>query len=304
MPVPVSDRGSNKNELIEHAAEVLGSSKHRQRVFEAIYKGKAQVKTVPSLITATGLPHRRVLDAGKRLATQDLVEQVKIDTTTAYRKIDFFQTHRDRILRLAKDPKARSELPTKRRPAGASVVGERLRLDVRLRVPKSARARLVTVDDIPQFKLVRKVPKDRGATILSETQFKQGLANILGERGRFTDWGGESRDLSSTRLMLEGRRRAVAFALKGPGTKGRLTPGKMGKNGDQIQRLLRCPAEVFFVQYWAEIDDSVLEQLESLAKLKAYLNSAPIWYGIIDGCDSTRLIEAYPSKFYPPKGKA
>src|SRR6266852_1195312 len=38
-----------------------------------------------------------------------------------------------------------------------------------------------------------------------------------------------------------------------PATTGPLVPGKMGKNGDQIQRLFGSPAQVFFVQYEEEI---------------------------------------------------
>ena len=82
-----------------------------------------------------------------------------------------------------------------------------------------------------------------------------------------------------------------------PGVKGKLTPGKMGKNGDQIQRLVTCPADVFIVQYWHVIDDSVLEQLEKLCQAKSFLEDREIWYGIIDGQDSNRLMEAYPKAF-------
>ena len=120
---------------------------------------------------------------------------------------------------------------------------------------------------------------------------------ILNERGSFQDWGGELRNLSSTRLRIKGKRRAAAFAFKGPGKTGRLTPGKMGKHGDQIQRLAKCPAEVFVIQYWAEIDDSVLAQLEQLIQLKSFLESRQLWYGIVDGQDSARLIQAYPKQF-------
>ena len=63
----------------------------------------------------------------------------------------------------------------------------------------------------------------------------------------------DDRTLSSTRLRIEGERRAAAFAFKGPGKTGRLTPRKMGKNGDQIQRLSKCPAEVFLIQYWVDM---------------------------------------------------
>ncbi len=128
-------------------------------------------------------------------------------------------------------------------------------------------------------------------------QFKNGVAAILGEQGPFKDWGGESRDLSSTRVRLGGKRRIAAFAFKGPGQTGKLTPGKMGKNGDQIQRLVRCPAEIFIVQYWAQIDDSVIEQLKALVTLKSYLEDEQLWWGVIDGNDSARLIAAYPKKF-------
>ena len=107
----------------------------------------------------------------------------------------------------------------------------------------------------------------------------------------------DDRTLSSTRLRIEGERRAAAFAFKGPGKTGRLTPRKMGKNGDQIQRLSKCPAEVFLIQYWVDIDDSVLEQIEKLVQLKAYLESRKLWYGVIDGHDSARLIRAYPKAF-------
>src|SRR6185312_1730126 len=92
---------------------------------------------------------------------------------------------------------------------------------------------------------------------MGEAKFKGGIASILGERDSFSDWGGESRDLSSTRVWIGGRRRVAAFAFKGPGMTGRLTPGKMGKNGDQIQRLFGAPAEVFLVQYGGRVLQSV-----------------------------------------------
>ena len=72
----------------------------------------------------------------------------------------------------------------------------------------------------------------------------------------------------------------------------------MGKNGDQIQRLvLKCPAAVFLVQDRGQIDDAVLEQLENFARYKSYMEDRPIRYGIIDGIDSTRIITAYAKAF-------
>lgn len=293
MAAPVADRSSNKNEQIVHAAEVIGRSDHRARVFRAVYEGKKRTKTVLDLMAATGLIRTRVLDAGKALASNDLVEQTKADGVTAYEKVEFIQRYRDKILRFARNKRLREAVPTKR--SGRASVET---VSVAIKIPRSKLAAIhVTVDGIDSFEKVRTVPLAEAFIRMPERTFKEGTARILGERSSFSDWGGELRDLSSTRLRVDGKRCAAALAFKGPGTSGRLTPAKCGKNGDQIQRLLRCPAEVFLMQYWGEIDDSVLEQLEKLTTLKAYLENRRLWYGIIDGQDSARLIRAYKSCF-------
>jgi hypothetical protein len=296
MSTPVADRSSNKNEQIVHAAEVIGRSAHRRRIFTEIYTGKAKIKTVPFLMKRTGLPRTRVLDAGKALSQADIVTQIKVNGVTAYEKIDFIQPLRARILR-AKDPRKRDAIPTKRNSSGAGAKST-LKITTTVRIQKKRnKATLVTVDDFDSFKKVRPVPHGLDYVKMGETAFKTGVSRILGERGPFNDWGGEQRDLSSSHVRLNGHRRVTAIAFKGPGTSGRLTPGKMGKNGDQIQRLVRCPAEVFLVQYWGGIDDAVLEQLQDLVRLKAYFEDRSLWYGIIDGDDSARLIQAYPADF-------
>lgn len=292
MATPVADRSSNKNEQIVHAAEVIGGSRHRHAVFKAIYTGKTRTKSILALMKALpGMPRTRILDAGKALADNDLVSQTKVDGVTAYAKIEFMQRYRNKILSAATNKKKRESIPTRRSAARVSTV-------VTFKIPKTKNlAHSVTVDDVESFKMVRRVPDGLNYVKMAETKFKNGVAKILGERGSFQDWGGELRDLSSTRLRIAGKRLRAAFAFKGPGKSGRLTPGKMGKHGDQIQRLARCPADVFFVQYWAEIDDSVMEQLEQLMRAKSYLESRRVWYGVIDGQDSARLIEAYAKQF-------
>lgn len=295
MALPVSDRSSNKNEQIDHAAEVLGRSEQRISVFKEVYTGKQKIKTVEQLAHSTKLSQKRVLECGKKLATQEIVEQVKVNKKTAYKKIDFFQQHRNKIIRYASNPKERDGLPTKRRP---EIRLGRQNVNISLPVQK-IKVIKITIDDIKSFKEVRKIKdKNLGYTNISEKRFKKGVAKILGERGDFNDWGGENHDLTSTRLYIKNTRKTAAFAFKGPGTKGKLTPGKMGKNGDQIQRLAKCKAaDVIMVQYWGQIDDSVIEQLGDLVKTKSYMEDRTIWYGIIDGEDSTRLIKAYPKEF-------
>lgn len=103
--------------------------------------------------------------------------------------------------------------------------------------------------------------------------------------------------LYTSRIRLAGRRRTVAFAFKGPGKRVVLMPGKTGKNGDQIQRLIRSPAEIFIMQYWSQVGDAVYQQLGLLSQGKASVENRQIWYGVINGQDSARLIKAYPLAF-------
>ena len=158
---------------------------------------------------------------------------------------------------------------------------------------------MITVDEIDTFRKVRHVKANTHPNPMPEARFKRGIQRILGERGRFKDWGGERNDLLTTRLVLKGKRRAAAFAFKGPGLRGILTPGRMGKNGDQIHRLFNSAAEVFLVQYWNQIAESVLEQMEEFAKAKSVSDGKEIFFGVIDGQDSNRIITAYPKSFIP-----
>src|SRR5690606_15400058 len=104
---------------------------------------------------------------------------------------------------------------------------------------------------------------------LAEIKIKKGLQKILKEKGRFQDWGGESNDLFSTRIVLKRNRLPAAFALKGKGTHGELKPKGMGKNGDQVGRLFGSPAQVYLVVYPGLVHESVLAQMQAFAFGKA-----------------------------------
>jgi hypothetical protein len=80
-------------------------------------------------------------------------------------------------------------------------------------------------------------------------------------------------------------------------TSGILTPGKLGKNGDQIQRLFLSPAEIFIVQYHSQIGQSVIEQMKAFATINSVREGKRAWYGIIDGDDTNRLLAANPRSF-------
>jgi hypothetical protein len=293
MPVPVVDLSSNANENMHHAATVLGKSRDRRLVFDAIYTGKRRIKSVAQISKSTGLTPKRVLEEGRRLAVDQIVNQVKHDGKVAYEKIDFFHHHKKRIRALAESKDKLAALETKRNPR--SKPGSTITVQLSRATSKTE---LITVDDVSSFRAAWDI--DTNADLpasVSEARFKRGIQRVLGEPGEFNDWGGEPNDLFTTRVRLRARRVSAAFAFKGHGTKGKLTPAKLGKNGDQIQRLFEAPAQVFFIQYHGQIAQSVLQQMAMLAVAKSVMSGLPIWYGIFDGQDSNRIYTAYRSLF-------
>ena len=72
-----------------------------------------------------------------------------------------------------------------------------------------------------------------------------------------------------------------------------LIPKKMGKNGDQIQRLFRSPAQIFLIQYNGQIAESVLEQMKEFSIAKSAKENQKIFFGEIDGDDTAKLFQAY-----------
>jgi hypothetical protein len=293
LTIETSDVRSCSNEQIVHAAQVIGMSHFRRVVFKEIHRGKKRIKTVDEIVSKTGLKRINVLKAANYLSNNRIITKTKINGKLAYERDDFYFQNKRKILRLAGNKKALERYPTKRTPKLSETI-------IRLTVNKnSINIEQITVDDIDSFSEVRKIeldPNTKNVPILEEV-FQQGLQKILGETGTFKDWGGETDDLFSTRLILKDKRMYVAFGLKGRGTKGKLTPKKMGDQGDQIQRLFRSPAEVFIVQYWAQISETILEQMKMFATAKSALEGKKIYYGIIDGQDTLRLMKVYKDSF-------
>lgn len=293
MAIPVvSDPRSNPNDQIAYIAKVLGRAKERTAVFVAIHTGKKNVKSATEIAKVTKLKRKRVLEEGVKLVHKQIVKQHKLsDGDIGYERDAFSYAHKAKIVARAGSPKKLEKFPTK-----YSVKIAPVRLNVP--VAKSAiQTAIITVDAIDSFakaKKIRSVPPLSG---MSETHFKHGVQRIVGETGIFKDWGGETSDLWTTRVRLKGKRVAAAFAFKGPGTKGLLTPGRLGKNGDQILRLFREEADVFLVQYVGQIAPTVLQMMAPLAQMKSITTGHKIYYGLIDGNDSARIVAAYPRAF-------
>jgi hypothetical protein len=292
MANDVTDKYSNFNDNLAHAAKVL-NSKHRREVFRAIYYGKKAIKTQDELRKATGLSPIRILQETGALFANDMVGREKLKGRYVFSKIRFYSQHKRAVLRLAENKKKLAALPTKVNPLGRAR-GK----TVTIRVPsKSFRLSLITVDDIDSFSKVKRVSHGQAVRPIAEDRFKQGVKRILGQRGKFTDWGGEKNDLFTTNVRLNGKRLPSAFAFKGKGKRGILKPKDFGKNGDQIHRLFQSDARLFMLQYWNQLDQSVLEQMRSFAIAKSAMTGDKIYFGIIDGDDTQRLKLAYLKQF-------
>ena len=288
-PQSVSDFLSNVNDQLAAAAKIVGRSKHRQAIFEIIYRGPKQTKTIEEIRGKTHLSQTHVLKEGGKMAGT-LIEKVP----GGYKKRKEFATRYKEILSLARNKKKLANLPTKTSRSANSV-------RVSVTFPNSARnARQVTVDEIASFSKVSGVKGANNRTKrprrLAEKIIKRAFVRIIGEKGSFKDWGGERSDLYSTRIRLRSSRIAAAIAFKGKGTSGKLVPSKMGKNGDQINRLFNEPAQVFLVVYWGQIDSSIISQMQAFA-MGIAMTGRKVHYGVVDGTDLIRIIAAYKQHF-------
>lgn len=118
MAISVTDAFSNRDAHVQEAVSILGTSGHRWAIFEAVYKGKKQRKSVEEIALATGLTSKQVLNVGGPIARGGLFLQDGRNPTF-YVKISAITHIRNRIVagkngskRLAKAPPT----PVSRRP--------------------------------------------------------------------------------------------------------------------------------------------------------------------------------------------
>ncbi|NET46761.1 hypothetical protein [Okeania sp. SIO2B3] len=150
------------------------------------------------------------------------------------------------------------------------------------------------IEDFDEFSKIKEqnMPKDfEEMKHIKENVFKVALGKILSESIP-KDWGGETSDFITSHLHYQGRRLRAAFLLKGPAKFNPMTFKHLGKNGDQIVRLAKEPADVLIVQHCHDITSSVIETL----KVFATQPSNPRYYCFLDGRESLRLLEAYDLK--------
>jgi hypothetical protein len=164
-------------------------------------------------------------------------------------------------------------------------------------LPMEAR---IYVEDIDSFAKVRDVNPSvvagalrAGRIELSEDYVQMALEQILDVPFHRRDWGGETNDLYTTNVIVNGRRTATAFARKGRGCKSReLTISDCGKNGDQLVRLVESPAQLFVVQYVGPVADAVVKDLAGKIEERRGRGKA-CCFCVMDGQDTARLLRAY-----------
>jgi hypothetical protein len=126
---------------------------------------------------------------------------------------------------------------------------------------------------------------------LLEQTVKLLIARILGEPYVPKDWGGETDDLFTPRVTLKGRSASASFALKGPGAAKTLHPNQLDKRGDQVDRMLAQPADLYVVAHTGSVSTSIRRQLNDGITARHGHRRAlgSIW----DGSDLARLFIAH-----------
>jgi len=147
------------------------------------------------------------------------------------------------------------------------------------------------VEDIDEFKKVKDISIPEDFSIMKkipENTVKKALAKIIKEN-TIKDWGGETSDLFTSHLHLNGKRLNAAFLLKGPAKFHPMGLNHLGKNNDQIVRLSKEPPDLLIVQHSHDITQPVRETLRAFAVQPGN----PRRYCLIDGRDTLRILKAY-----------
>jgi hypothetical protein len=290
---------ATSEETIQKIATELSTSDRKYRVFEAIYSGGNKPKDAVALAATTSLSEMAVLQLATPMADQQYFETLKHEGRIAFKKYRHINAVKHKILRLAKNPAQLKKHVSTRTPRSTVLI----QVDSRKRTEISVRE--VFIDDVEEFSDVQDLkPVDLPTltpTRLPEKIFKYGVASVLGNVGKFQDWGGEKNDLYSSNVTIGGRRVSTAFAFKGPATAPPLTIAKLGKNGDQIPRLFSTTAEAFFVQFEGDIEEAVKSEMLTHAIRKSHETGKEILYGLIAREDSHRLRVRYESHFTEDK---
>jgi hypothetical protein len=144
------------------------------------------------------------------------------------------------------------------------------------------------IDQFARIANKRATSGDRAAVAaMPERGVKTAFAEIIGEPFITPDWGGETSDLSTSRLTMAGTPLSADFAFKGPGLKGTLQISGMGKNGDQALRLAHESVDLYVVQHHGPIAAAVKNLMSALARTHQRR------FMVIDGETTATILREY-----------
>ena len=149
---------SDDPDQIENCVASIGKSAQRLSVFEAIYYGQRQKKTVKMLMDTTELSERQVRAAVVYLCDHHMCHVEGRGEETQIYKDEFCRKYRDKIVRAARNPAYRENLPTKRpkkTSGNRSVVAA-----LPMRAPRVRRARKQSKNELTVAFLTTNPDKD------------------------------------------------------------------------------------------------------------------------------------------------
>lgn len=128
-----------------------------------------------------------------------------------------------------------------------------------------------------------------------EKTIKREFAEIIGESFVPKDWGGETEDLFTSRMLLNGQRVPTSIIFNGPGkvkaTQTRLSD--LGARGDQLVRMIRVsPSKLYILQSVKPIAHEIIETFEAHIK-DLRTKGQHCYYCVIDGQDTATILDAY-----------
>lgn len=174
----------------------------------------------------------------------------------------------------------------------ANIVERKDELSAARRWARYLELHIEQIDSFSQTRGTRRSSSKKALAALKdipEKAIKEAFAEIIGEAIVPKDWGGETSDLFSSGVFVEGQRVSAAFAFKGPAKFHPMTMADLGKNGDQINRLYEEPAELLILQHCHNITTPVRKMMRAFAQQMGN----PRTYCVIDGFDTLRLLTAY-----------
>lgn len=163
-------------------------------------------------------------------------------------------------------------------------------------------AKRLFIQSIDSFSKARNVNSEQvrgqvhnGFLDLPEQRIKEAFLQIIGQSYIPNDWGGESEDIYSSFILLNGERVQTSIVLKGNGTvRGNETHlGDLGANGDQLERMMRTgSSKLYIIQSVKPIGQDIINSAEAFIDQQRSRGNH-CYYCAVDGQDTAMLMMAY-----------